>query len=126
MGEIVKLMMEKKKDERSHSLQSHSYDFSKYKTKFLSSVLEQDELRKIKEEKQKEDLIKMIEDRGAYAKHVRANYMPKINEKRKFDMEPLRNTQTYKEYVVKSARRRSPSESNFSVKASIGATSKQN
>ena len=51
MEEIVKEKMEKKKDERSQSLQSHSYDFSKYKTKFLSSVLEQDELRKIKEEK---------------------------------------------------------------------------
>ena len=89
--------MEKRKDERSHTMQNHSYDFSKYKTKFLSSVLEQDEARKIKEERQKEDLIKMIEERGAYGRHVRANYMPKINEVRRVEMESIKSTLLIKE-----------------------------
>eukprot|EP00347_Sterkiella_histriomuscorum_P011753 403371232 len=90
MEEIVKEKIEWRKHERRNRQQNASYDYSKYQSKFLEKVLEQDAQVLEEKERLEKEKQKMLEQREVYDKYVKEMHWPKISEKKKLELEQLK------------------------------------
>ncbi|CDW82839.1 UNKNOWN [Stylonychia lemnae] len=90
MEEIVREKVEERKRDRMQRYQNASYDYSKYQSKFLDKVLEQDQQVMIEKEKKDQERLKVLEQREVYDKYVKEMHWPKVSEKKKSELEILK------------------------------------
>eukprot|EP00347_Sterkiella_histriomuscorum_P020948 403335841 len=89
MDDIVKEKQEERKKSRI-ALVTHSYDYSKYHTKFLDNIMEQEAAQQEEKERKDEERQRVQEQRDIYDKYVKEMHWPKISEKKKAELETLK------------------------------------
>ena len=68
----------------------NDYDPSKYKSKFLETVLEAEEQLKLEQQKKNEEISELTNKKKNYAKLVLETHKPKVSKRKKMEMELIK------------------------------------